>query len=172
MNTPQNLTEVAQQAGYPSTLFGFTPEQREYWHEPGLPWFTAEMFQNPPADTREGTPDYYKGWATLPCIGDIAGEHMAPRFPRGCAINTMPVFHKGMLVVGKVYVYRFENKETGEVEWNMGRLVKIGGNYLEVASDNPGPDEADRTIWLLREEEGQATWDVREVTHYAAYPGE
>ncbi|GAA4503160.1 hypothetical protein GCM10023172_27550 [Hymenobacter ginsengisoli] len=168
------LTPTAQAAalGYPATLVGFTPDQRGYWFEPGLPWFTAEMFQNHPLDNREGTPDYFKGWSTIPCIGDVECDHMAPRFPRGCAINTMPVHTKDMLVVGKVYTYRYTNSATGLEEWNIGRLVKIGGNYLEVASDNPSPDEADRTIWLLEEEEHKATWAVREVTHYASYPSE
>ena len=161
-------TAQAATLGYPATLFGYTPAQREYWHEPGMPLFTPEMFMNAPADNREGTPDYYKGWPTVPCIGDVDGDHMAPRFPRGCAVNTMPVFNKGMLVVGRVYTYCYVNEATGREEWNMARLLRIGGNYLEVKPDNG----EQVSLWLLRDNAEQATWDVREVTHYAAYPGE
>ena len=162
------LAAQALAAGYPATLFGYTPEQREYWYEPGLPWFKAEMFQEHPLDNREGTPAHLKGWSCLPCIGEIAGDQMAPRFPRGSAVNTMPVHRKEHLAVGKVYTYRFRNPETGQEDWNIGRLVKIGGNFLEVKADT----DSQPSIWLLREEGEQATWDVREVTHYASYPGE
>ncbi|MGI4871495.1 MAG: hypothetical protein ACRYFX_09990 [Janthinobacterium lividum] len=158
MATPQNPTQEAQQLGFPATLFGFTPNDRAYWHEPGLPWFTPELRENPPLNR--------VGLQSIPCIGDIATDSMAPRFPRGCAVNTMPVHKREYLVLGRVYTHCFLNAETGEWEWAIGRLVKIGGNYLEVKADNdPTP-----AIWLLREEEAQAVWDVWEVTHYAYYP--
>lgn len=162
--TPQNPIQVAAQRGYPSALFGFTPAQRGYWFEPGLPFWTEALRQHPPLD--------YRGNPLLPFVAQIAGERMAPRFAAGVRVMLVPVFERKNLVVGKVYTYSYRNEATGELEMMLGRLVKIGGNYLEVAPDNPGPDEADRTIWLLREQESEAVWDVREVSHYVDYPGE
>jgi hypothetical protein len=108
----------------------------------------------------------YNGLALVPRIGDVEGDHMSPRFPRGCAVNTAPVFEKANLVVGRVYTYTFLDPETGERLWEMGRLVKIGGNFLEVKPDNhPTP-----SLWLLREEPREQMWDVWEVTHYVSYP--
>jgi hypothetical protein len=153
-------TERAHALGLPATLFGFTPEQKEYWAEPGLPWLTFELRDNPPLN--------YSGLSSIPCLGDVTGNHMAPRFPKGCAVNMMPVCEKKNLVVGRVYTYRYQNQKSKEWEWEIGRLVKIEGNYLEVKADNnPTP-----SIWLLRDEEREAVWDVWEVTHYASYPAE
>jgi hypothetical protein len=159
MNTiPQISTEEAQQLGFPSSLFGFTPTQGAYWREPGLPWFTAELYECPLLG--------YNGLPLVPRIADLASDHMAPRFPRGCAVNTAPVYEKKNLVVGRVYTYTFLDPETGERQWEMGRLVKIGGNFLEVKPDNyPTP-----SLWLLRDKEREAVWDVWEVTHYVSYP--
>lgn len=158
---PTPLEREATRLGLPSTLFGFTPNQRAYWTEPGLPWLTSEMY----SDFKKMPLDY-RGFRAIRCIGDIEGDHMAPRFPRGCAVQTMPVYEKKNLVVGRVYTYRYLDQQTQEWACEMGRLVKIGGNYLEVKADNnPTP-----SLWLLRDEPGQAVWDVREVTHYAARP--
>jgi hypothetical protein len=108
----------------------------------------------------------YRGQKAILCIGYMGGNNMAPRFPIGCGVHTMPVYDKENLVVGRVYTYRFWDEETKDWAYEMGRLVKIGGNYLEVKADNyPTP-----SIWLLREEAEKAVWDVREVTHYTSYP--
>jgi hypothetical protein len=162
MNIPQNPTEEAQQLGFPSSLFGFTPEQREYWQEPGLPWWTPEMRDNPPLG--------YNGLSKVPYTAYLGGHRMAPRFPKGCGVMLAPVFDRKHLVLGKVYTYSYRDAESGQLEMTIGRLVRIGGNNLEVICDNPSPDEPNRTIWLLRDDEAQAVWDVREVTHYVSYP--
>jgi hypothetical protein len=162
MNIPQNLTEVAQYLGYPSSLFGFTPTDAAYWYEPGLPWWTPELRDNLPLD--------YQGNPVLPFIAHVEGHRMAPRFPEGCGVMLVPVFERKNLIVGKAYTYSYLNEESGELEMTIGRLVKIGGNHLEVAPDNPGPNAASRAIWLLRDNEAQAVWDVREVSHYVSYP--
>lgn len=156
------LEQEAARLGFPATLFGFTPNQREYWIEPGLPLLTAAMrndFEQMPLD--------YQGHRALLCIGYLDGNHMSPRFPEGCGVQTMPVYEKKNLVVGRVYTYRFWSEQAQEWCYEMGRLVKIGGNYLEVKADNnPIP-----SLWLLRDEPEKAVWDVREVTHYAMCPG-
>jgi hypothetical protein len=159
--TPTPLEQQAARLGLPPTLFGFTPNERSYWAEPGLPWLTPEMYND-----FEQMPLDYRGFRALLCLGDIEGDHMAPRFPRGCTVQTMPVYDKANLVVGRVYTYCYLDQQTQEWAYEMGRLVKIGGNFLEVKADNhPTP-----SLWLLRDEPEQAVWDVREVTHYAAYP--
>ena len=159
-----NLTQVAAERGYPSHLFGFTPQDAAYWREPGLAFWTEALRQNPPLD--------YQGNPRLGYTAWIEGNSMAPRFPAGTGVQLTPVYERKNLVLGKVYTYAYREGETGHVEMTMGRLVKIGGNYLEVAADNPQAGEADRTIWLLREDEREAVWDVREVSHYVSYPGE
>jgi hypothetical protein len=165
MKIPQNIVEVAQHLGYPSSLFGFTPQQKQYWQEPGLPWLTQGQL-----NFTDPMPLDYRGHQALLAIGYMGGNSMAPRFPKGCAVQSAPVWDKANLVLGRVYVYCFRQGTAQDWTYQMGRLVKIGGNYLEVAADNPSPDEADHTIWLLRDNEHEAVWDVREVTHYASYP--
>jgi hypothetical protein len=160
--TPTPLEQQAARLGLPSTLFGFTPNERGYWNETDLPWWTPEMRDNPPLD--------YQGNTIVPFTAWIGGDRMAPRFPAGAGVMLSPVFDRKNLVLGKVYTYSYRDAESGELEMTIGRLVKICGNYLEVAPDNPGPGCADRTIWLLREDEQKAVWDVREVTHYVSYP--
>jgi len=156
--TPTTLEQEAARLGLPNTLFGFTPNERGYWQEPGLPWLTEELRNNPPLG--------YNGQRTILCYGEMGGDNMAPRFPKGCWIHSVPVYKKKNLVLGRVYTYRYLDQETQEWAWEIGRLVKIGGNYLEAKADNnPTP-----SIWLLREEEREAVWDVREVTHYVSYP--
>lgn len=164
MTIPQNPTQVAAQRGYPSHLFGFTPQERAYWYEPDLPFWTEALRQDPPLD--------HRGNPLLPFTAWLEGERMAPRFLAHTGVLLAPVYERQHLVLGKVYTYSYRNSETGELEMTIGRLVKIRGNYLEVAADNPQPGEADRTIWLLREEEAEAVWDVREVRYYVSYPGE
>jgi hypothetical protein len=159
--TPTPNEQEAARLGLPSILFGFTPNERGYWQEPNLPWLTSEMY----ADF-EKMPLDYRGFRALLCIGYMGGDNMAPRFPRGCGVQTIPVYDKANLVVGRVYTYRYWDEEAKDWAYEMGRLVKIGGNYLEVKADN----NPVLSIWLLREEEHQAVWDVREVTHYASYP--
>jgi hypothetical protein len=155
---PQNPTEEAAALGLPATLFGFTPNQRDYWYEPGLPWFTDQLRQHPPIG--------YDGHAGIPFVSWIASNGMAPRFPHGCAVHSVAVFEKKNLVVGRVYLYCYQQAKTQKWQWSIARLVKIGGNYLEVKADNdPTP-----SLWRLRDDERQAVWDVREVTHYASYP--
>jgi hypothetical protein len=159
---PTTDEQRAEALGLPATLFGFTPSQGQYWREPGLPWWTPELRDKPFLD--------YQGKPILPLTAWVQGNSMAPRFPDLSGVIVMPVGERKNLVIGKVYTYSYRNAESGELEMTFGRLKKIAGNYLEVAADNPSPDEAHPTIWLLREDEKEAVWDVREVTHYINYP--
>ncbi|MGI4867485.1 MAG: hypothetical protein ACRYFZ_26435 [Janthinobacterium lividum] len=156
----------AQALGLPATLFGFTPEQPEYWHEPGLPSLTARQM-----NFIDDMPLDYRGNQALLCVGQLETNSMAPRFPEGCAVQSAPVWDKANLAIGRVYIYCYREGSASAWRYEIGRLVKIGGNYLEVTVDNPRPDAADRTIWLLGEEPGKEVWDVREITHYVSYPG-
>ena len=104
---PQTPAELVAALGFPPTLFGFTPDQRGYWYEPGLPWFTAELHRNPPVG--------YDGWPLIPFVSVLAGHDMGPRFPQGCAVHTVPIYEKKNLVVGRVYLYRYQDAETGEM---------------------------------------------------------
>jgi len=154
-------TEQAAALGYPTTLFGFTPEQKEYWQEPGLPWVTQEVWENAPLG--------HLGFKIIWHYGEVSGNSMSPRFPKGCMVNMAPVHEKKNLTVGKVYIYAYTDQETGELAYQMGRLEKIGGNCLWARADNR-PEVG--LCWLLREDKTQEVWDVYEVTHYASYPGE
>ena len=156
------LTPTAQAAalGYPAVLHGATPTQSSYWREPGLPWLTHDIWLNAPLG--------YEGTKLIWCYAEPAGNSMAPRFPKGCCVNVAPVHAKQNLVVGRVYLYVYQNGTTGEEACQLGRLERICGNFLVATFDNdPTP-----ALWLLREEEDQAVWDVYEVTHYVRYPAE
>ena len=144
--------------GYPATLFGFTPAERAYWREPSLPWLRPGMEM----------PSGYSGIKIFLCKTLINSSYMAPRCPLACMVNVAPVVERKNLVIGKVYLYVYLDKATGEEASQLGRLHHIGGNYLTVTFDNdPVP-----ALWLLREKPQEAVWDVYEVTHYLAYPGE
>lgn len=159
---PSAMRALAAACGYPATLFGFTPDRAEYWQEPGLPWLTVEQMHS------DQMPPDRQGHKAILCVGYMGTNSMAPRFPKNCGVQTMPVFEKQNLVVGRVYTYRHRHSETDEWCSEMARLVKIGSNYLEVKADNhPTPSR-----WLLRDDEREAVWDVREVTHYVSYPDE
>lgn len=159
LTIPQNPTEEAAALGFPAALFGFTPEQRAYWHEPGLPWLTAAQVNAPLLDAR--------GLPTVPTYFDIRSQNMAPRFPAGAVVVGLPVFSRRQLAVGKVYAYGYTDAETGQRCHQLGRLEVIGDNYLQARADN----RADLgLIWLLREVPGEELWDVREITHYVTYP--
>jgi hypothetical protein len=160
--TPTALEQEAARLGFPASLFGFTPQQKEYWQEPSLPWWTEQLRANPPVG--------YNGEPKVPFTAYIQGNRMGPRFPNGCAVMLAPTFERKHLVIGKVYTYSYRDAESGEMEMCIGRLVKIGGNHLEVTSDISSLGDPDRAIWLLRDDEAQAVWDVREVTHYVSYP--
>jgi hypothetical protein len=156
---PTALEQQAARLGFPSTLFGFTPQQQEYWCEPGLPWQTKELWEDAPLG--------YNGLKLVWHYGTLSGNYMAPRFPKGCVVNMAPVCEKKNLVVGKVYAYSYRDATTGEWQTQLGRLEKIGDNYLEARADNQ-PEIG--LIWLLRAKDHEAVWDVWEVTHYVSYP--
>lgn len=156
---PQHAQQVAQHLGYPSALFGFTPDQEAYWHEPGLPLLTLQESSSPPV-LRNGLTGLW-----VPC--DFITESMAPRFPKGCTVNVAPVFSRANLVVGRVYLYAYQDEATGQLAYQVGRLEKVGGNCLWARADNR-PEV--RLVWCLREDEREAVWDVYEVTHYLHYP--
>ena len=151
-------TAQAAALSYPTILFGFTPSARAYWQEPGLPWLRPDMEM----------PIGHSGIKIFLCTALVNSGYMAPRFPQGCVVNVAPVVARKNLVVGKVYLYIYTDGETGKEASQLGRLQHIGGNYLTASFDNdPVP-----ALWLLRDDEQQAVWDVYEVTHYVSYPGE
>lgn len=157
------LTPSAQAAalGYPSTLQGYTPDQGQYWREPGLQWVTPEVWVNRPLG--------YNNMKLIWCRAELGGNDMAPRFPKGCVVNVAPVYERKNLVVGKVYLYVYQDAETGEEASQMGRLEKVGGNCLWARADN---DPKVGLCWLLRDDEREAVRNVWEVTHYVSYPSE
>ncbi|GAA4362080.1 hypothetical protein GCM10023185_29640 [Hymenobacter saemangeumensis] len=158
---PQNATEKAIVLGFPATLFGFTPDQRGYWFEPGLPWTPQDMGTTPPIDKR-GLPGVW-------LLVEFGNNSMAPRFPAGTVVNLTPVFTREQLTVGKVYAYLYTNHVTGKQEMCAGRLAVIGDSCLEATRDNGNPREQ-HMLWPLREAAGEETWGVYEVSHYQRYP--
>lgn len=158
MKIPQNPTEEAQQLGFPSALFGFTPAQKEYWTEPGLPWVTPDMWENRPL----GRNGQKLIWNRVL----VGNQSMAPRFPKECSVTVARITEREHLQVGKAYLYVYRNQQTGEEECELGRLDRIGGNYLVATFDNyPTP-----ALWLLEERTEQEFRNVYEVTHYISYP--
>ncbi|MGI4735564.1 MAG: hypothetical protein ACRYG7_10335 [Janthinobacterium lividum] len=162
-NDLQALTPTAQAAalGYPSTLQGYTPDQSQYWREPGLPLVTHEVWLNAPLG--------YTSTKLIWCRAELGSNDMAPRFPKGCVVNVAPVLERKNLVIGKVYLYVYLDTETGEEASQMGRLEKIGGNCLWARADN---DPKVGLCWLLLDDERKAVWNVHEVTHYFSYSAE
>ncbi len=148
----------AQALGYPTTLQGCTPEENDYWREPGLPFWTPESMNNPLAN--------YGGMLLKPFLAYVTGNSMAPRFPHNCGVCVTPVVEKKNLIVGRVYTYHARNQKSGEFEMAIGRLIKVEDNYLEVIADNH-PLSA---IWPLQKEVGKEVWGIYEVVYYASYP--
>jgi hypothetical protein len=157
----QAPTPTAQAAAlsYRDALQGCTPDQSQY--EPGLPWVTPEVWANRPLG--------YNNMKLIWCRAEMGGNDMAPRFPKGAVVNVAPVYERKNLVVGKVYLYVYQDAETGEEASQMGRLEKIGGNCLWARADN---DPKVGLCWLLRDDERESVRDVWEVTHYFSYPAE
>ncbi|MBO2010866.1 hypothetical protein [Hymenobacter negativus] len=152
----------AAERGWPATFMGFTPDQRGYFMEPGLPW---QPRTDSPAYV--ATPDR-RGQHVIWHYLRFACDYMAPRFPGGTVVNIAPVWHRDELEVGRVYAHVYQDAATKAKRAQVGRLAFIGGNYLELTLDNA----ATGLLWPLRADETEATWDVYEVTHYVAYPGE
>ena len=96
METLTTLERVAQEAGYPTTLFGYTPNEFAYWLEPHLP--SALPLLNPA----------HHGFDPVACAQELAGlwlfcfedESMAPRFRRGMAVAGRSVAQGSPLPVG------------------------------------------------------------------------
>jgi hypothetical protein len=159
----QTLSPTTQAAalGYPSTLQGYTPDQSQYWREPGIQLITPEFWANAPLG--------YNKLKLVWCRLAVGGNDMAPRFPKGCEVNVAPVYERKNLVIDKVYVYVYRDTETGEEAYQIGRLEKIEDYCLWARADN-APTVALR--WLLHNDECKAVWNVYEVTHYFSYPAE
>lgn len=130
-----------------------TPDTAAYWFEPGLPWLTRAVEQSPPL----GHDKIRLLWH----IGVVAADTMLPRFPQGCRLNDGPVLTRAQLTIGRVYAY---HHVTGTRV--LGRLAYIGATYLGTTLDSAPYC----SIWPLRPDEHQATWDVREITHYVSWP--
>ena len=78
----------------------------------------------------EQMPLDYRGQRAILCVGYMAGNHMAPRFPEGCGVQTIPVQERANLMVGRVYTYRYFDQAANEWAYEMGRLVKIWRQLL------------------------------------------
>lgn len=156
---PQNPTQQAAALGYPATVQGFTPNERGYWFEPGLPWMPADGQAN------MFTPDR-RGMSIIWHFTEFGDNSMAPRFPAGTVVNIVPVWFRTELELGKVYGCRHKDPATGKERWQAGRLAVIGGNYLELTRDNAPVG----LIVRLRDDAAAETWDVYELTHHAHYP--
>jgi hypothetical protein len=139
--------QVAAERGYPATLMGFTPNDRAYWREPGLPpiaYLPSESMDGPTAEFIFVT------------------NRMAPRFPDGTVVGLEPVESRQDLVVGRVYVQLTANN-VGELP--VGRLARVGRTTLELTQDNdPVP-----LTWSLGADEQTETQGLHEVTCYSLY---
>lgn len=145
MGTTNEL--VAAERGYPATLMGFTPTDRAYWREPGLPpiaYLPTELVGAPMAEFIFVT------------------DRMAPRFPDGTVVGLEPVTSHYDLVVGRVYVHLAAN-EVGE--YPVGRLAQVDRTCLHLTQDNdPTP-----LTWSLGADKQTVTQDLYEVTCYNLY---
>ncbi len=152
MQIPNHSTEVAQQLGYPSSLFGFTPNDSAYWREPGLPaldYLPIEPIEGPDQD--EPTAEFI-----------FVTDRMAPRFPDGTVVALAPVNSRHDLVVGRVYVL-LAALENGELP--VGRLARVDRTSLELTQDN----HPAVLTWALGAEAQMETQAIYEVTHYSLY---
>lgn len=139
--------QVAAERGYPATFLGFTPADRAYWREPGLPPITCL-----PSESADGPSAEFI----------FNGDDMAPRFPDGTVVGLEPVAARQNLVVGRVYVH-FAPPGGGELP--VGRLAHVGPTTLELMQDNhPG-----RLVWPLGADAQTETQDLYEVTCYSLY---
>lgn len=138
---------VAAERGYPSTLLGFTSNDRAYWREPGLPpiaYLPSEVVDGPTSEFIFVT------------------DRMAPRFPNGTVVGLEPVNSRQDLVVGRVYVYLADN---GAGEYPVGRLARVGRTSLHLTQDN----DPKLLTWSLGAEEQTEMQDLYEVTCYSLY---
>jgi len=138
---------VAAERGYPGTLMGFTPNDRAYWREPGLP-----PIAHLPSEVADGP--------TAEFI--FVTDRMAPRFPDGTVVGLEPINSRQDLAVGRVYVHLADN---GAGEYPVGRLALVSLTCLHLTQDN---DPALLT-WALGTEEQTETQDLYEVTCYSLY---
>lgn len=139
--------QVAAERGYPGTLLGFTPNDRAYWREPGLPPIAY-------------LPSEAAYWPTAEFI--FVTDRMAPRFPDGTVVGLEPVNSRQQLVVGRVYVHLAAD---GAGELPVGRLASVGRTSLELTQDNdPTP-----LTWSLGADSQTETQDLYEVTCYSLY---
>lgn len=139
--------QVAAERGYPTALMGFTPNDREYWREPGLPpiaYLPSESIDGP----------------TVEFI--FVTNRMSPRFPDGTVVGLEPVNSRQDLVVGRIYVHLVANS-AGELL--VGRLARVGCTSLELTQDN----DPSLLTWKLCAEVQNEMQHIYEVTCYSLY---
>ncbi len=147
------IEEIAAQHGYPPTFQGFTPRQRKYWQEPGLPWQPRTVAELAGITDRRGQPKVWRDfWFT--------SESMGPRFSAGTCVAIDPVHHYAELEVGRVYM-RWARGADGTETWQCARLHTIGLALIGLIEDNGGACQS----WPLRWDD-QGDWCLYEVTHY------
>lgn len=151
--------QLAARLGLPATVQGCTPNDADYWREPGLPWQPTTSPEHDAVRDRRGMRKIWQ-YATF------ASESMAPRFATGTVVAVDAVFTRAELEIGRVYVRRGPADGAGLSALHVGRLVAIGDTFLELALDN----HAVGLRWPLRENEQEATWDILEITHYCHCP--
>jgi hypothetical protein len=127
-------------------------------YEPGLPWLTPEIAQNPPLG--------YSGIRLIFRRIELTNDSMVPHFPVGAIVNVTRVIALKNLVVGRVYYREWLTSPFGEGVAQMARLLSIHDTYLLVQCDNARVP----TIWPLGESAHNPLCEVWEVTHYVHYP--
>jgi hypothetical protein len=127
-----HIERIAQDLGYPSSLFGLTPNERSYWVEPAMPWVLPLL-----------NPQHY-GLDPVACVEELTGlmafhvwnENMAPRFAHGTYLAGRPLAWGQEVAVGEVLAWLAPNDALDC--FYLARVVEVGANLLRLAYDNGG----------------------------------
>lgn len=153
-----NLEQVAQQLGYPSHLFGFTPNERAYWTEPGMPWVLPLL-----------NPAHF-GLDPVTCEQELAGlmafrpwnDNMAPRFADGCLVAGKPLAWGAPVQVGQLLAWVGPGEALDCFE--LARVVAVGAGELWLACDHSPARHC--LPWGV----GLPDYPVYRITHYVTQP--
>lgn len=157
MNVTQQ-ERIAQELGYPSTLFGFTPNDRAYWAEPAMPWVLPLL-----------NPQHY-GLDPVACVEELAGlmafdvwnDNMAPRFATGVYLAGRPLAVGQRVAVGEVLAWLTPSEALDC--FCLARVVEVGASFLRLACDNGGHS------YTLAWEYTDPSRPVYRITHYVTQP--
>jgi len=152
--------QVAAQCGYPAGLFGYSPGEREYWHE-DLPWLARlhnpQYYGLDPAQAAQELDQLHGIFVTW-------NENMAPRFRAGSALAGKPVEVGAALSPGDVLIWWGPGEAADCFE--IARVVKQETSFLRLAYDNGG--YARKLAWVPGTVLSERP--VYRVTHYSTTP--